>query len=110
MKTKDIKPGKKYLVHVSEEDSLVYGGTDLEATVIRAGFHYEVTRVRGSMIRGAPFYDTKLSEYPNGVEVEWEKQEVWSNQRGRKKENAPAGRAIINARQVEFELSESEES
>lgn len=107
MKTSAIKPNGKYQVRLTEEQSLVYRGCEVEATVIRAGFHYDVEYTTGSAIRGAPFHRTQKSEHPQGVEVVWETQEVWSNLRNRGingKQRVQAGRAIVNARAVEFEL------
>jgi hypothetical protein len=104
MRTKDIEVGKTYNLRLSEEQSLIYQGCDVVARVLRAGFHYEVRYSTGSAVRGAPFVTYRQSEHPNGVEVEWERQEVWSNRRHRNREYVGAGRAIVNARAVEFEI------
>lgn len=104
MKTKDIEVGQTYVVRLSERQSLIYLGCDVDARVLRAGFHYEVEYVKGSAIRGAPFVTYRQSEHPNGVEVEWDDQEVWSNKRDWKQETVRRGRAIVNARAVQFEI------
>jgi len=100
MNTKDIEPDRQYLVHLSEDESLVYRGCTVVATVLRAGFHYEVCHTRGSMVRGAPFVSYRQSEHPNGVEVKWERQDVPSARRHAGVEHVGAGKAIINARAV----------
>lgn len=100
MRTQEIKPDGVYVVKLSERDSVIYGGCEAEARVIRAGFHYTVERTRASRVRGAPFHDRRESEYPTGVEIEWDAQDVRSNRRGWDTEKLHPGRAIINARQV----------
>lgn len=106
MRTKDIEVGKTYLVRLSEQQSMIYLGCEVEARVLRAGFHYEVEHRRGSAIRGAPFVTYRQSEHPNGVEVQWDDQEVWSNKRDRHKQTVRGSRAIVNARAVEFEVNQ----
>jgi hypothetical protein len=100
MRAKDIEPGKRYIVRLSEDQSLVFRGCKVEATVLRAGFHYDVERTRGSMVRGASFTDVTRSEHPSGVEVSWEAQDVESVRRHMRNERATAGSAVINARSV----------
>lgn len=106
MKTSDIKPGMYALVRLTEEQSVVYRGCEVVAKVLRAGFHYDVTYVKGSMVRGAPFYRTQRSRLPQGVEIEWVEQYTdGSYRRDRSRERCGAGRAIVNARAVKFDLS-----
>ncbi len=106
MKTADIKPGGRYRVRLSEEQSLIYLGCDVTATVLRAGFHYDVTQRRGSMVRGAPYVTEQKSEHANGVEVQWETQEVASNRRHAKTETVSADRAILGARSVRYAIED----
>jgi len=106
MKTSEIIPGHKYSVRLSEDQSLVYRGCTAKATVIRAGFHYDVTYTRGSMVRGAPFQTEQSSTHATGVEVEWDTQQVDSLRRGFKDERLAAGRDIVNARAVRWALDE----
>lgn len=108
MRTADIQPGKTYCVRLTELQSSVYQGCEVEAKVLRAGFHYDVDYSHGSRIRGAPINWTQRSEHPNGVEVEWERQQVPDNRPyGRRKgftDTCMAGRAIVNARAVQCEV------
>ena len=94
MKTSEIEVGGRYRVRLSEEQALVYRGCAVEATVVRAGFHYDVTYTAGSRVRGAPFVRQQRSEHPNGVEVRWEEQQVPGNTRHVKVETVHAGHAI----------------
>jgi hypothetical protein len=102
MKTADIQPGHEYWVRVPERESLIYGGCLLTARVVRAGFRYKVERVQGSQVRGAPFKRRHESAHANGVEVEWDEQRVTSNRRGVGAETVHPGRAIVNARAVQY--------
>lgn len=104
MKTKDIEVGKTYLVHLTELQSMIYGGCHVEARVVRAGFHYDVEYRQASRVRGAPYVRYQQSEHANGVEVKWDRQEVESNRRNWETEFVNAGRAIVNARAVRFEI------
>lgn len=102
MRTAEIIPGRTYVVHVDERTSLIYGGCDLVARVVCAGFHYDVETVTASAVRGAPFKRSSPSLHAQGVEVEWDEQEVWSNRRGFGRERVHPGRAIVNARAVRY--------
>jgi hypothetical protein len=105
VRVKDIKVGGTYVVHLDERTAGVYKGTNVEARVIRAGFHYEVETVTGTMVRGAPMHRYHESEHPVGVEIEWDEQEVETGHRHRSLRNQRIrpGRATVNARQVKYE-------
>lgn len=105
MKTKDIEVGKTYLVRLTERQGMVYRGCDVRAKVVRVGFRYDVEYVHGSAIRGAPFKRQVESTHANGVEVEWEDQEVETPYlRHARFGQCRKGRAIVNARAVKFEV------
>lgn len=113
MKTKDIEPGGLYDVRLPEWLAGTPGGSSvIRARVLRAGFHYDVEVTTGSMIRGAPFKRTHRSEYANGVEVEWERQDVPSHNRYWRKRGIPEtvhpGRGIVNASAVKRRIEEDE--
>jgi hypothetical protein len=100
MKIAEITPGHRYRIHLSEEQSFIYRGCDIIATVLRVGVFYDVVSSRGSMVRGAPYTSAHRSERASGVEVQWEAQEVVSSKRHAQSETVTADRTVINARAI----------
>lgn len=109
MRTAEIVPGRTYVVRLTEQQAMIWRGCRAEATVVRAGFTYDVEHRRGSAVRGAPFVTDRPSAHPNGVEVVWQRQTVIGSRRHFTEETLTPGRAIINARAVLYPKDDPKE-